>query len=318
MIYIRQKTHYGYGVREASIIVRMGGLSHNLVLRLDTFGTALCSALSLLGSMMVMISFWNVKSISSKPRAARLILNLAIADCVWFTASLIQASFWVFAGSYGEPGHVPEGVCIVCSPLVTLSRISSLLWTCVIAFEAVQVVNKRKWLFEVEGSRFYDYAYLVFVYALALPGAIVSVIKQHTGNSNLGCDPDFEKIGNWYEILFVELIPIAIGFTINLYAFFQLRKTLSSRAFPRSVRKRRKRVMYHYIKICMLCWGPTIVFYILEICQVHVALLEVVSRILLYTTGFFNFLVFGMQVGGEGGTRSCVCLALSVSVCILV
>jgi hypothetical protein len=271
-------------------------LNHNLTIRLDTFGTALCSALSLLGSILVILSFLHVKSISSKPRAARLILNLALADCVWFSASLIQACFWVFQGDYGEPGHVPEGVCMVCSPLVTLSRISSLLWTCVIAFEAVQTVKKRKWLFEVENSQFYDYAYFIFVYTFALPGFLMAIVKQHTGNSNLGCEPDFEKLGSWYEIFFIELIPISIGFLINVYAFFQVRKTLSSRAFPRSVRKRRKRVMYHYIKICMLCWGPTILFYILEICGLHYALLEVISRILLYTTGFFNFLVFGMQV----------------------
>mmetsp|Transcript_16927 Transcript_16927/g.25527 ORF Transcript_16927/g.25527 Transcript_16927/m.25527 type:complete len:542 (+) Transcript_16927:49-1674(+) len=270
-------------------------LSDNLVTRLDTFGTALCSALSLLGSLIVILSYCLVKTSSSKPRAARLILNLALADCVWFSASFIQALFWVFEGDYGEPGKVPVGVCYVCSPLVTLSRISSLLWTCVIAFEAVQAVSKRKWLTEVEESRYYDYAYVSFVYIFAMPGALLAIIKQHTGEHSLGCEPDYEKLGKWYEVMFTELIPIAIGFSINVYAFFQVRKRMSSRAFPRSVRKRRKRVMYHYIVVCMLCWAPTIVFYILEISGIHSPLLEVLSRILLYTTGFFNFLVFGMQ-----------------------
>mmetsp|Transcript_7626 Transcript_7626/g.11307 ORF Transcript_7626/g.11307 Transcript_7626/m.11307 type:complete len:552 (+) Transcript_7626:187-1842(+) len=270
-------------------------LTDNLVTRLDTFGTALCSALSLIGSLMVIISFLLVKTTSTKPRAARLILNLAMTDCLWFSASLIQALFWVFTGDYGDPGKVPVGVCYVCSPLVTLSRLSSLLWTCVIAFEAVQACSKRKWLTEVEESRYYDYAYFAFVYVFAIPGALLAIIKQHTGEHSLGCEPDYEKLGKWYEVMFTELIPIAIGFSINVYAFFQVRKCMSSRAFPRSVRKRRKRVMYHYIVVCMLCWAPTIAFYILEICGIHSPLLEVLSRILLYTTGFFNFLVFGMQ-----------------------
>ena len=70
---------------------------------------------------------------------------------------------------------------------------------------------------------------------------------------------------------------------------------MSSRAFPRSVRKRRKRVMYHYVVVCIICWIPTIIFYTLEIFGFHSAFLEVFSRVCLYTTGFFNCLVFGMQ-----------------------
>jgi hypothetical protein len=221
---------------------------------------------------------------------------LALADCVWFSASLIQSCFWVFSGSYGEPGHVPQGVCFVASPLVNLSRLSSLLWTCVIAFEAIQSTNRRKWHNEVENSPYHDLGYFIFVYVFALPGALIAIAKQHSGHHGLGCQPDYERLGEWYEILFTELIPITCGFAFNLYAFFQVRRRLSSRAFPRSVRKRRKRVMYHYILVCIICWAPTILFYFLELFGVHRALLEVVSRILLYTTGFFNCLVFGMQV----------------------
>jgi hypothetical protein len=270
-------------------------LSENLTIRLDTFGTALCSLFSLVGSLLVILSYSFVKTISNRPRAARIILNLSIADCVWFSASFIQSCFWLFAGDYGQPGNVPVSVCSICSPLVSLGRISSLLWTCVIAFEAVQSVKSRTWLSQTEQLSYYDNAYLIFVYLFSIPGALLAIIKQHTGEHNLGCEPGYERLGEWYEIVFTELIPIVGGFMFNIYAYLQVRSKLSSRAFPRSVRKRRKRVMYHYIIVCLLCWCPTILFYLLELFGVHRPMLEVVSRVSLYTTGFFNFLVFGMQ-----------------------
>jgi hypothetical protein len=270
-------------------------LSESLTIRLDTFGTALCSLVSLIGSILVIVSYLFVKTIATRPRAARIILNLSIADCVWFSASFIQSCFWLFAGDYGQPGSVPVAVCSICSPLVSLGRISSLLWTCVIAFEAVQSVKSRTWHSEVQQLSFYDNAYLLFVYLFSIPGALLAIIKQHTGNHGLGCEPGYERLGEWYEIVFTELIPIVGGFVFNIYAFLQVRSKLSTRAFPRSVRKRRKRVMYHYIVVCLLCWCPTILFYLLELFGVHRPMLEVVSRVSLYTTGFFNFLVFGMQ-----------------------
>ena len=53
--------------------------------------------------------------------------------------------------------------------------------------------------------------------------------------------------------------------------------------------------MYHYVLICVICWTPTIIFYISELCGLHSPVLEVISRVSLYSTGFFNFLAFGMQ-----------------------
>lgn len=298
-------------------------LSEGLTIRLDTFGTAICSTFSLIGSLIVILSFLLVKSVGTKPRGAQIIFNLACADCIWFTSSLIQSLFWTFEGSYGEPGKVPIALCFILSPLVTVSRMSSLMWTCVIAHEAVQSVYQRK--YNLKGSNttttstttttspttpssktssssssllstlYEDYKYFLFVYTISLPGGILAIAKQHSVNHGFGCEPDYEKLGEWYEIMFTELIPIICGFLFNIFAFFQVRSKMSTRAFPRSVRKRRKRVMYHYLIVCIICWIPTIVFYTLEIFGFHSAFLEVFSRVCLYTTGFFNCLVFGMQ-----------------------
>jgi hypothetical protein len=276
-------------------------LSDGLTIRLDTFGTAICSTFSLVGSLIVIFSFLFVKSgskpvaFSSIPRNAQIIFNLSCADCVWFTSSLIQSIFWTFAGGYGEPGKVPVALCFILSPLVTVSRMSSLMWTCVIAHEAVQSVYQRKWSSVVKDTPYHDYKYFIFVYSISLPGGILAIAKQHSVNHGFGCEPDYEKLGQWYEIMFTELIPIICGFLFNIFAFIQVRSKLSTRAFPRSVRKRRKRVMYHYLIVCIVCWIPTIIFYSLEIFGFHSAFLEVFSRVCLYTTGFFNCLVFGMQ-----------------------
>lgn len=270
-------------------------LSEGLTIRLDTFGTAICSTLSLIGSLIVIFSYLFVKTITNKPRSARIIFNLACADCIWFTSSLIQSIFWTFTGGYGEPGKVPVALCFILSPLVTVSRMSSLMWTCIIAHEAVQSVYKRKWVTEAESTKYHDYKYFLFVYTISLPGGILAIAKQHSTNHGFGCEPDYEKLGEWYEIMFTELIPIICGFLFNIFAFIQVRSKMSSRAFPRSVRKRRKRVMYHYVIVCIICWIPTIIFYSLEVFGFHSAFLEVFSRVCLYTTGFFNCLVFGMQ-----------------------
>ncbi len=177
---------------------------------------------------------------------------------------------------------------------------ASLLWTCAISFNVLMSVKKRKWSWKSQEKswEWYRHRYYFIIFVLSFPGALLSVIKQHSSshNSSLGCDPGYEKLGLWYEVFFVEVFPIVLGFSCNLYVYFQIRKKMSQSAFPQSVRKRRKRIMYHYIIVCILCWIPTIIFYFVELMGFHVPALEIVGRTSLYLSGFLNFLVFGMQV----------------------
>lgn len=160
-------------------------------------------------------------------------------------------------------------------------------------------VEKRKWSWKSHEKswEWYRHRYYFIIFVLSFPGALLSMIKQHgpSGHSNLGCDPGYEKLGLWYEVFFIEVFPIVLGFCCNLYVFFHIRRKMSQSAFPQSVRKRRKRIMYHYIIVCILCWIPTIVFYFVELIGFHVPPLEIVARTSLYISGFLNFLVFGMQ-----------------------
>jgi len=161
-------------------------------------------------------------------------------------------------------------------------------------------VTKRKWLWSSEEngwSRFRCYYYGGII-ALALPGALLNLIKQHTahGKHNLGCNAGYESLGQWYEIFCTEIVPILIGFTFNVFVYFRVRNRMATKAYPQSVRKRRRRIMYHYIIVCILCWIPTIIFYVLSILGLETGFLEIFARLTLYLTGFFNFLVFGMQV----------------------
>lgn len=269
----------------------MLGVSNTTV---NSYGTFIFSTLSLIGSCLVIFSYCIART-SSKPRAARLILNLAIADFIWFLTSFIESSVWVLGGT---PGHVPADLCYVCSPLVNLGRLSSLLWTSVVAFEVLQSVKKSKWATEVEKSEYYDISYFIIIYVLSSPAAIFNIYKQHEtqNNENLGCDPGYESIGKWYVVLFTELIPIMLGFTFNVFVFSEVHRRMSTRKYPQSVRKRRKRVMYHYLLVCIICWLPTIIHYGFELAHISSNVLQIVSRCSLYSTGFLNFLVFGMQV----------------------
>jgi len=232
---------------------------------------------------------------SVTPRAAQLIRNLAISDFFWFLAAVIQSVYWVFTDL-----SVPAGLCYFFSPIVNFMRMASLIWTCAISFDVLMSVNKRKWLWvsDKENWTYYRRLYYCTVLIFALPGTILNIIKQHSGSAadqDLGCNPGYEKIGEWYDVFFTELLPISIGFFANIYVYIQVREKMSQKAFPQSVRKRRRRIMYHYIIVCIICWTPTMVFYLSEIAGLHSSALEIIARSSLYLTGFLNFLVFGMQ-----------------------
>jgi hypothetical protein len=256
--------------------------------------TICCSYLSLIGSILVLLSYFIARS-KSTPKAAYLILHLAASDFFWFLASATQSTFWMVGD-----GSVPTDVCYICGPTVIFTRMASLLWTCAISFDVLMSVNKRKWSWKSQEKswEWYKHRYYFIIFLFSFPGALLSMIKQHSSaaNSNLGCDPGYEKLGLWYEVFFSEVFPIVLGFSCNLYVYFQIRKKMSQSAFPQSVRKRRKRIMYHYIIVCILCWIPTIIFYFVELIGFHVPALEIVGRTSLYLSGFLNFLVFGMQV----------------------
>ena len=264
---------------------------------IDVWGTMICSALSLVGSLCIILSFFAVRaSLQSSPRSARMILNLALSDFVWFLAAFIQSMFWFFTGPIGEVGVPPPGVCWILGPLLNLSRISSLLWTSVIAFEALQAVSKRKWLSDNKSRIKYDAAYFVFVYSFALPSAVQLIYAQHSTKDNVGCRAEYEEIGSMLSIFLTELVPITFGFVLNVFSFLQVKRRMATRAFPRSVRSRRRRVMYHYLGVCTLCWAPTMIHYAYNLIFGSSRFLEVLARCLLYLTGLFNFFVFGINV----------------------
>lgn len=261
------------------------------------FVTGICTTLSLVGSLLVIIAYYIAKT-RTNPRAAKLIRNLAIADFIWFSAVFIESIFWIFTGPDGEVGEVPDGLCYVFSPLTTVSRVSSLLWTSVVAFDVLESVTKRSWFLtkETNNACGTNSRYFLFVYGFSLPGGIATIIVHSWKQSGFGCGAGYERIGIWYEVLLYELIPIFLGFCLNLYVFWKVRLRMAKRAFPLSVRKRRRRVMFNYIRVCIICWTPMMAFYVLEMSGVQSPLFNVISRGLLYLTGFFNFLVFGMQV----------------------
>ncbi len=260
----------------------------------NTIITFACSCLSLTGSILIILSYVVART-RSTPKSAYLILHLATSDFFWFLSGSVLSTLWLF-----NNGRVPTGLCYLASPTISFTRMASLIWTVVISFNVLMSVQKRKWFWKSQEQAWEAYRKIYFgiIFVLATPGTLLSIIKQHTGgqdSESLGCSPGYEPIGLWYEIFFTELLPITIGFICNLYVFFTVRRKMSKSAFPQSVRKRRKRVMYHYIIVCILCWIPTILQYVLEIAGFHSQMVEIVARTSLYASGFLNFLVFGMQ-----------------------
>jgi hypothetical protein len=175
------------------------------------------------------------------------------------------------------------------------------MWTCAISVDVLMSVKHRKWSRNGEDAErqsvVFKRFYFAIVFLFASPNFFITVVLQHMSskNSDLGCNPGYEEIGNALAVFFTDILPIAIGFVINVYVYLAVRSTMSQKAYPQSVRKRRRRVMYHYVIVCIVSWTPTIAHYTLEVCGIQSAALEVTARGSLYLTGFLNFLVFGMQ-----------------------
>lgn len=255
--------------------------------------TLTCTTFSLVGSICVISSYIIAKT-KTNPKAAQLILNLAVTDFFWFLASLLKFSFLVNISS----PRVPNLLCISTRPIIVFTRQASLVWQCAISFDVYMSLNRRKWLWKGEESRWNAYrrTYVVLVLIFTCPAAIVAMVNQHAGDSILGCTPGYEKLGSATEVFFFEIFPIALCFFFNLFIFFMVRAQMSLKAFPQSVRKRRRRIQYYYIIACIGCWTPTIIFYLFELAEAEgefMAGLETLSRLTLYLSGFVNFLIFG-------------------------
>mmetsp|Transcript_129263 Transcript_129263/g.253137 ORF Transcript_129263/g.253137 Transcript_129263/m.253137 type:complete len:656 (-) Transcript_129263:189-2156(-) len=262
--------------------------------RADSLVTFIFSLLSLLGSVLVLIAYLVARS-KSTPRIANLILHLAASDFFWFLSAGIQSGYWLFSSN----NEVPTNACFFLSPLMSFTRMASLAWTCVISFNVLMSVEKRKWLWQGgdESWTKYHQRYYIAIFLLAAPGTVLTLVKQHTSKdtSDLGCSPNYEALGLWYEVFFPEVLPILMGFICNVYVFLNVYGKVSKTAYPQSVRKRRKRIMYHYIIVCIICWVPTVLNYMIELIGYHSTEVEIIARACLYSSGFLNFLVFGMQ-----------------------
>jgi len=173
------------------------------------------------------------------------------------------------------------------------------MWTCLISYNVLLTVSKRSKLRKSSEnlSTKTRVRYYLAVFAVAFPGTALNIAKKSSRQveANYGCHPGYESLGLWYEVLFTELLPISLGFLSNVFVFFQVRRKMARTAYPQSVRKRRKRIMYHYVIVCILCWAPTMLAYLLEICGVHSPGVEIAARLSLYLSGFLNLLVFGLQ-----------------------
>lgn len=262
--------------------------------------TVVCSSLSLVGSLLVIASY-RIARTKSKPKAAQLIFNLAVTDFFWFLATLLVSSFW-FTGEGDSSSAVPTIICYSCTPIISFTRLASLVWTCVISFDVYMSVNRRRWNWKDEEDRWSRYRrwYVFIVLLVSMPGALTHTVKQHLeeGREDLGCSPNYEPMGSWQHLVFIQMLPIVLGFACNLTIYFLVRQRMSGKVYPQSVRKRRRQIMYYYMIACMWCWTPTILFYLMQLCFENSAWIEgfeVFARASILLTGFCNFLIFGMS-----------------------
>lgn len=255
--------------------------------------TCICSFLSLAGSLLIILSYFIARS-KSTPKSAFLIMHLATSDFLWFLAASVMSTIWLT-----NDGNVPDGVCYIAAPVIVFSRMASLIWTCVVSFNVLMSVRKRKWFWKNQEEDWETYRkfYFAIIFLFAAPSTLLTMVSQYTAKAGdpLGCAPLSESLGAWYIIIFTEMVPIFLAFCFNMFVFFMVRDKMAKSAVPQSVRNKRKRVMYHYIMVCILCWIPMIVLEFFQVERLEPFALDVFARVALYLSGFLNFLVFGIQ-----------------------
>jgi len=205
--------------------------------------TFACSLLSLMGSILVLLSYMIVSS-AAKPKAAQLIRNLALTDFVWFASSILQSSFWLVNQ------EVPDALCYILSPLVVFVRMASLVWTCAISFDVYMSVTQRKWLWKSEEARWESCKrrYYAAIALLSLPVAVSTTWRQISVDHGLGCNPEVEQLGAWYIILITQLLPITIGTLFNIFVVCRIFHKMSIKAYPQSGDT--TITTYTYVKFC--------------------------------------------------------------------
>jgi hypothetical protein len=108
-------------------------------------------------------------------------------------------------------------------------------------------LNRRKWFWKGEENRWnaYRQVYVIIVVALAAPATIASMVQQHSGSAELGCSAGYKSLG-WYTVFF----------TFNVVIYAMVRERMRLKAFPQSVRKRRRHIHYYYIIACIFAGHP--------------------------------------------------------------
>lgn len=217
----------------------------------EAYITGVLSLLSFLGSILVLVSYVVAIRKTSPNTASRLIRNLAISDAVWFLSTLIEAGVWVAGAKDGETGDVPNELCYVVAPLVMYGRMTSLFWTCCISYDLLNSIERReretgkreagqKSIDETEDSAptssccaGYIHFY-IFVNSFSLPGPLITMIQVHTSanDADVGCSAGYEELGSWYLVAAADLIPVMIGFFINIFIFLRIRAKMNSPNYP--------------------------------------------------------------------------------------
>ena len=187
-----------------------------------SLATLVCSLLSILGSILIFISYVVART-KSTPKTAYLIVQLSISDFFWFFAAALQSCYWIF-----NDGRVPTMVCYIAGPSISYFRIASLIWTSVISYNVLMSVKVRKWNYKSENQLWnshYKYYYCI-VLGCALPGAIITVIQQHMHNNSLGCGSGYEPLGHWYtvsEYLYILNLSYVYNYDHHFDRYFSLR-----------------------------------------------------------------------------------------------
>ena len=195
---------------------------------IDSVVTFSCSFLSVVGSVLVLISYFSYQRVfvkklntahlesnyslfssichacnsnhSGYSRAAYLIFHLAVSDLFWFLTALLESSFWLFSSDHS----LPIGLCYIFSPIIVFTRMSSLMWTCLISYNVLVAVSRRSKHRKLSENLTTKtrLRYYLAVFAVAFPGTALNIAKKSSKHveGNYGCHPGYESLGLWYEV----------------------------------------------------------------------------------------------------------------------
>lgn len=200
----------------------------------------------------------------------------------------------LYAANVKNGSAIRQTNCTALSGAIGFFMTFSVLWPSVVCFDLLQNTRDPRWRWD--SPQKIERTYLAVIGGLAFLAVIAVVVHAKSDY----CLVDQYTPPTEFTGVILEFVLPLVAFVFNAAVIIVVRRSLGNE-MPFSVRTRRRRQMHNYVLVWCFCWGPFLVNAIFcAICQ-HGRyedarrLLFFIRNLSLYSTGWLDLLVYGLQ-----------------------